>query len=465
MFARVRRRGTILWFATLILVFVLAGTHLAVSYALVGEFDPRFALADAGMAALFFVPAAWYIGSLTDERQRHAGQELLLRVLQEPRNIRDTATEALTLLVSAGVGQAGVIAVADEEDEVLRVVAAAGYPEGWVLRASPLHLVGSGQPVVRREEDPPPWVAPLGNTFGKRPWVARIPLVRSDNVIGLVILVARREGVLQDTSVLAAIADQLSAALEHAALYEAAYRRELDLEGQDQRRREFIAAISHEIRTPLTSIQAFAELLLLDRGSMDAGAESLVTSLTLGVGRLNSLVADLIDLGRAGRQAHEVHTTELDVVELLRSADAVLRPAFLLREQSLVLEVPEHPLHAVADQRLLEQVVMSLLSNANRHAPPGGSVVLRARPTGDGHVRLEVEDSGPGIPPEERERIFEPYYRVPRTDGAGVPGSGLGLAVARQLIDQQDGRIWVESAEHGGACFMVEVRASRERVG
>jgi signal transduction histidine kinase len=295
--------------------------------------------------------------------------------------------------------------------------------------------------------------------------VARVPLTRGEDVIGLLILVSRRGRVMRDPFVLDAIGDQLSAALEHAALYEAAYRRERDLEDLDHRRREFIAAISHEIRTPLTSIQAFADLLALDQDSMDPDAESLITSLTLGVERLNRLVGDLIDLGRAGREAQEVHATEMDIVELLRSAEQVLRPSFLLRQQTLSVDAPEHPLLGIVDQRLLEQVVLSLLSNANRHAPSGGVVTLRAAATEEGHIRVSVEDSGPGIAPEERDRIFEPYYRVERADGTSVPGSGLGLAVARQLMDQQGGRIWVEPAAGGGACFIVEFRASMERDG
>ena len=253
-FARVQRRGTVLFCAALVLVSALAGIHLAVSYALAGAFDMRVALVDAGMAALFFVPAAWYLDGVTRERMRGAGEALLLPLLQEPRNIRDTADEALAVFLEAGVAAAGVIAIGDTEDEVLRVVAAAGYPEGWLLRASPAGLVDAIEPVLRRETDPPPWVAPLGDSLGRRPWVARIPLTRGEDVIGLAMLVARRAGVLGDPAVLTAWAEQLGAALDHAALYEAAYRREQELEGQDQRRREFIAAISHEIRTPLTSI-------------------------------------------------------------------------------------------------------------------------------------------------------------------------------------------------------------------
>ena len=114
------------------------------------------------------------------------------------------------------------------------------------------------------------------------------------------------------------------------------------------------------------------------------------------------------------------------------------------------------------DPRVLDQVTLNLLSNANRHSPAGGSITISARQV-DTAVRLEVADSGPGIPVAERELIFQPYYRIKREDGAAVPGSGLGLAVARRILEESGGRIWVEEREDGGARFCVEVRAAAPR--
>ena len=175
--------------------------------------------------------------------------------------------------------------------------------------------------------------------------------------------------------------------------------------------------------------------------------------------RLGELVNDLIDLGR-GAEAQPLRVAPLDVRSALRSAESVLRPAVMLRGQSLALELPERPLTALADPGALEQVVMNLLSNANRHTPPGGSIVVRAAEVG-ARVRLEIEDSGPGVLPADRARIFEPYYRVERRGVAPVPGSGLGLAVARRLAELQGGRVWVTEARSGsGACFCVELDAA-----
>src|SRR5690606_35749444 len=125
----------------------------------------------------------------------------------------------------------------------------------------------------------------------------------------------------------------------------------------------------------------------------------------------------------------------------------------------LELDLPEGHLSAMADRRHLEQVVRNLLSNANRHTPTEGEVIVRARRDHD-LVRSEIEDSGPGIAPADRERVFEPYYRVQRPGAPAVPGSGLGLAVARRLVELQHGHIWVEEGDTRGARFCVELPAA-----
>ena len=150
--------------------------------------------------------------------------------------------------------------------------------------------------------------------------------------------------------------------------------------------------------------------------------------------------------------------TAVDVTEALRTAEAILRPSFMQREQSLSMELPEGPVLAVADARSMEQVLLNLLSNANRHTPARGSVTVRVVATGDA-VRIDVQDSGPGIDPADRQRIFEPFYRVQRPGAAEVPGSGLGLAVSQRLTELQGGRLWVEEGAGSGSRFCVQLPA------
>src|SRR5690606_32026454 len=155
-------------------------------------------------------------------------------------------------------------------------------------------------------------------------------------------------------------------------------------------------------------------------------------------------------LGRGGHASYTVQRVEVDLGDVVRSAEATLRPALMLREQSVELDLPPEGPVVLTDRRVMEQVTLNLISNANRHGPPGGAISVRLHTTSEGVVRLEVVDDGPGIPEAERERIFEPYYRIAKDAGVPVPGSGLGLAVARQLLDECGGRIWVEAEPDGG---------------
>ena len=166
---------------------------------------------------------------------------------------------------------------------------------------------------------------------------------------------------------------------------------------------------------------------------------------------------------RADGAGFEVAGAALEGIEAeaLRGAETILRPAFMSREQALTIDIPDSPLRAVADSRALEQVMLNLLSNANRFTPTQGAVGMRALLI-EQRVRIEVLDSGPGNDQADRERIFEPFYRVHRAGAHEVPGSGLGLAVARRLTELQGGKLWVEAGDAGGSRFCIELPAAEE---
>lgn len=441
----------------------LIATHLVLMYTLFQELNPRVVAIDAGTAILGLAAAAWYIGSVTDERMRHAVETVLLEVLETPRNIRDSAAAALQTLIDEQIVIAGAVAVTRGDAHApLEVVAVVGYPDTWLEEAPPLQLADTG--ALRREDARQGWLSPLAGRFRRVGWIVRLQLTSGDEPIGLLVLVPRKPGPLRDRRVLRSLACQVAAALDHAALYEAAYARERDLVDQDERRREFLAAISHEIRTPLTAIQAFAELLEMDRTTVaDDMAMQLVSSLRGGVDRLRMLVTDLIDLGRSGSLEYPVHPVDVDLTALVGRTTALMRPAFLLRHQELVLDLPVDTPHVLADQQLLEQVVLNLLANANRHAPSGTAITLRTCAVDHDRVMFEIDDAGPGVPAEFRERIFEPYFRVPDGASGDLPGSGLGLAVARRLLQQMGARIWVADKPGPGARFCVEMRGTVSR--
>lgn len=232
---------------------------------------------------------------------------------------------------------AAALAITREEiDAPLEVVAATGYPARWLATAPPIRLAEGGP--LQREDASEGWLAPVSG-LKRGGWIARLPLTSGHEPIGILLLVAPKAGPLRDRRVLRSVARQVAAALDHAALYEAAYARERDLVDQDARRREFLAAISHEIWTPLTSIQAFAELLEMDRtNAADDTAMQLVGSLRGGVDCLRMLVTDPINLGRSGTLEYPMHPADVDLSELVERSVGLMRPAFLLRRQELALD-------------------------------------------------------------------------------------------------------------------------------
>ena len=451
------------------MVAAVLGTQLAVSHALFGGIGAELLWLDAGLALLLVVAAFVHIASLTRQRRRLAMIDGVAETFASARSIELTAEAGVTRLVTAGLADAALLAVMRSnasagEGELMIPVARAGYPDGPTdHRPRSSSDVLPAVPTVSRERlVAEPWLAPLREAAGKRLWVARVPITRGEEALGLLLLASRRKATLGDIALLETVGALFASALDHARLYEAAFERERELEDQDSRRREFLYAIAHELRTPLTSIQASADLLSERRSSLADDSPHLLDSLTRGVERLGSLVDDLLQLGRIEQGGVRVQLAAVDVGEALHAAEAILRPAFMQREQSLRMELPDEPLMAVGEQRSLEQVLLNLLSNANRHTPHRGEVVVHAA-CKDTTVLIEVQDSGPGIDPLDRARIFEPFYRVQRPGAVVVPGSGLGLAVARRFMELQDGRIWVEDVAGGGSRFCVELASLAER--
>ncbi len=232
----------------------------------------------------------------------------------------------------------------------------------------------------------------------------------------------------------------------------------------DRLKDEFVAMVSHELRTPLTSIRAFAEIL---RDSGTLPEEKRVHFLNVVVKesqRLSRLIEEILDLARLESGRLTLNPQRLDLVELTRhSVDAVHH---MQKDRGVALEVEIEPEAAavVGDPDRLEQVIINLLDNAGKFADPDDPRVLLRLAPHKNHYRLSVEDNGPGIAEEERERVFEKFHQIQRPGETpeqtrGRPrGSGLGLPISRGIVAHLGGRLWVEDAPHlGGACLTMEL--------
>ena len=230
-----------------------------------------------------------------------------------------------------------------------------------------------------------------------------------------------------------------------------AFERQRQLE---QERRDLLAAVSHDLRTPLTSIRAMVEAI--NDGIVREPDEvrrylDLVQQETEHLGRL---IEDLFELTRIESGSLELRLGTVPVDELIAETVDVLRLG--ADEKGVAVDVsiaPDLP-PLTADAARIQRVVINLIQNAVRHTPPGGRVDVRADRL-DGHVRLVVEDTGEGISPEDQLHIFERFYRGEKSRSREGGGAGLGLAIARGIVEAHQGSIAVESTPGTGARFVV----------
>jgi two-component system sensor histidine kinase BaeS len=234
------------------------------------------------------------------------------------------------------------------------------------------------------------------------------------------------------------------------------------LEEAERRRMEVISDVSHELRTPLSTIRGYVEGLA--EGVVEPSQETW-TLLYAEFERLGRLVDNLRRLSRAEAGQLDLTIAPVSPEEVVRFAVGGMLPLFDEKGVELKSEVPETLPSVLADVDRVVQVLSNLLSNALRHTPDGGQVVVEAEAGGD-DVAFEITDTGTGIAPEHLERLFERFYRVDKSRSRDEVrgGSGMGLAISRALVEAMGGRIWVESPGLGkGATFAFILPVSHPR--
>jgi signal transduction histidine kinase len=227
---------------------------------------------------------------------------------------------------------------------------------------------------------------------------------------------------------------------------------------------EFVLTASHELRSPLTSVQGFAELLLLEREKLSPRQAETVEVILDNTRHLVRLLNDLLDLARSDAGRLTIRPEPTGAASLIEEAVRTMRAQFDAREQDLRLQIEADLPELEADRDRIRQVLVNLLTNANEYCPQGAQIEVKAR-RADAEVEIDVIDNGPGIPAEQLEHIFERFTRGDAGETQRVGGTGLGLAISKSLIELHGGAIGAESTPGSGSTFRIRLPAiAHERV-
>jgi|GEM_PF-4375728 len=375
-----------------------------------------------------------------------------LAAVHDPAEAPQGATDLALRWLRA---QAAVIAWLDEDAHTLSPVAVSGLPKEWLYTASAMSMgsrslteaIYQTQVIVKASSKADPWFG----AFDSRNRVVYVPLVSHKRAIGVLALMGRSSE-LEDRKLLSSVGMVMAIALDNCRLYEAEHQRAQQMQALARMKSDFLMAVSHELRTPLTSIQAAAEMLLEEEEQEDPNGPRvrLVRNVVKGASRLTSLVADLVKVARQEDPRPKLDMERIRVAELISNALAQVYPLLHTKGQTVDLQVPSPGPAILADCRRFEQIIINLLSNAHRFTPSQGNIVIAVAEAGS-EVTISVSDSGPGVPEQEREAIFEPFYKGERG------GLGLGLAIARSLTELHGGRLWVQSSDASGSTFSIAV--------
>jgi signal transduction histidine kinase len=224
------------------------------------------------------------------------------------------------------------------------------------------------------------------------------------------------------------------------------------METKEEEWLRFIDTLSHELKTPLTSIIAAAGLLAEElEATGDESYQKLIQTIIHNANTLETRLAELLDIVKTGSGKLQLQLEPVDMKSLILGTCMQISPLLRGKQQTLNTELPDSIPIIHGDGQRLEQVLLNLMTNAAKFTPEGGKITVRVRKQDTGLV-VDIHDDGIGIAKDQQDRLFKPYSRL-SSDRQRHPGLGLGLALAKQVVELHGGRIWVESEPGKGSTF------------
>jgi signal transduction histidine kinase len=388
--------------------------------------------------------------------RRYAYPHRLGYVLAGLRDFDDACKESARLVADWLTLDAVVLGWVNEDGQSVNPVAAHGVPVATrqlkSLPSAACGLTGQNLPVARP-------LRGLAKDFAwfqgfERGRFALVPLVSRDVTHGVLAVAGTKSNPqLGDTRLLAAMAMVLAMALDNCRLYEGERAHARHFQELHRMKTDFLMTVSHELRTPLTSIMLAAEMLLEEEETRNPESTRgrLVRNIVKGATRLRSLVEDLVAVSREDEFQPRLELEPAPLADIVSNAVSIVQPLVAAKSQAIDTDLSPEAEFVRVDRLRFEQVLINLLSNAQRYSPPGGHIHVSSGRLARGETLISVMDTGPGVPEPECEAIFEPFYRGDRS------GLGLGLAIARSIVELHGGRIWVERGERHGSRFCVAI--------
>lgn len=383
------------------------------------------------------------------------------RVLNSKSDIDDLLTYIIREAAALTESEAASILLLDRKTRQLRFKAASQMQPEMIDMPVPLSnsiagaIITNNRPLIIDDVGKDPrWNPDVSQAIEFRTRsILGVPMHDMDRPVGVLEALNKQEGnfTYEDVETLAILADLAGVAVERARLIEELRQANTELNELDQTKSSFIALASHELRTPLSVILGYVSFLR-DEATLET-AEQLDYVMTAAI-RLRSLIQDMLNFQYTAAGENKLNLKQVDCVEMLQEIVDSRDETAIAKQQSITINLPAAKIPVFVDMGMIEVVINNLLGNAIKFTPQGGHIEIALSTKAD-EVWFTVSDDGIGIPSDKLERIFTRFYQVEDHMRRHYEGMGLGLAIAKELVELHHGRIWVENKQPKGSKFFV----------